>query len=622
MIRADNLEILNIRFPMIYKLVKDHEAISYRTPYVLEKSRRGDPTLSVRREDDETVYLHSKYDPVQEAERFVSQLQDTNEYEHFFFYGIGLGYHIQALMKMYPQKRFTLYEPELGIFYRYLETHSLNNLPQKQLSGIYLETTSDDRRRLLNDFAQRINERVLFISLPSYERIFYSKFKDFSKKFTQIISARKMELNVNSAFEKRWTLNSLYNFQNVICTQNILEKMEYFANCPIILVSAGPSLNQDLPRIAEIKEKGSAYIFSVGSAVNTLVKYGIIPDAACAYVPSHTSINVFKQIIEDGQDTFPLIFGSSVGYEVVRRFKGPKLHMIISQDAFAQYCLRYSDGTVPGVINDTSTIALVTLQVLYRLGCKFVVLVGQNLAYLNEMVYADGIRYSHISSVVTESMRETALTVEDVYGGQVNTSKSFNNMRLQMENFIKGLNGMTIINSTKGGAKIRGAEFIPLEEVIATRLREKVVDSKWYLSPDGAKRYDRNYIMGCFKRLSQSRIKLEDDLKKANNALKTLEELSKTQNEKQLELTIQSFDRIMKRITENEFYHIFLMPMERIAFEFLSINISDIRFETDIKKKVRLVIVHFGKLISNLKKDLELVDPVFMSNSKTVLDGV
>src|SRR5690606_2967005 len=106
----------------------------------------------------------------------------------------------------------------------------------------------------------------------------------------------------------RWILNSMKNFKEVLSTPNILlEKRGAFKDKPAILVAAGPSLNEEIENIRYIKENGLAYIFSVGSAINTLMHHNIYPHAATTYDPTVKNQIVFEKVKEKEIIEIPMI---------------------------------------------------------------------------------------------------------------------------------------------------------------------------------------------------------------------------------------------------------------------------------------------------------------------------
>ena len=67
---------------------------------ILNTKVENSPTISVSIEN-RPYYLHSKYDPKKEAQFLIERYKDELEqYDHVLFYGVGLGYHVEALLKL------------------------------------------------------------------------------------------------------------------------------------------------------------------------------------------------------------------------------------------------------------------------------------------------------------------------------------------------------------------------------------------------------------------------------------------------------------------------------------------------------------------------------------------
>ena len=608
MISIDNINIMTEKFPEAWRIIKEKTGGRPPAgPFAITAAKNGRPTLTVTQEG-RTYYLHSRYDPEEEARRFTGQFREVKKYKHVFFYGVGLGYHIEAFTRVYPDLPFTIYEPRTEIFAHYLAHKSLADLPLKSLERIYIENTPAANVQFLANYADYINGEVLFVALPSYERLFPENYQEFTTIFQNILAGKRVALGTNYAYQKKWTLNSLANLQRVLGTPNILDEeiKGYFRGKPALIVAAGPSVHEEMENIRYIKENGLAYIFSVGSGIIPLLKEGIHPDAACVYDPKR-NIFVYKKVIKERITTIPLIFGSSVGTDIFPDYPGPMLHMIMGQDTVAPYFLRFSNGEKPAVIQDAPTIAIVTLQLLAKLGASPVILAGQNLAYKDDLVYAKGIPY--YNPKLTEKKRGQAFPVEDVYGGQVYTSEGLNMMRLNMEYFINMYKKVEFINTTKGGAKIKGARFLPLETVIKERLDRRVVVRDWYKKSSAG--YDRAYLREQQARMDEEISNLKKLFKSFDRNFETMNNLVARGNAAGLEKFFHKFDKDLKKLLKNQCYQVLLKPLNRVELELLGKKIDKIRFETDSVTKGRQVKEEFGKFIAGCRQELAPLETLY-----------
>ena len=67
--------------------------------YKIEKSKQGAPTLAVTGDDGRTVYVHSKYDPLKEAQSLADKF-NPDKYDALIVLGAGLGYHLIPLREL------------------------------------------------------------------------------------------------------------------------------------------------------------------------------------------------------------------------------------------------------------------------------------------------------------------------------------------------------------------------------------------------------------------------------------------------------------------------------------------------------------------------------------------
>jgi len=613
----NNIDFLTEQFPQVWKALKDREEEIKDQPVFVEPAKSGDPTLKIEK-DGREYYVHSKYDPVKEAEKFVAQFKDVDKYKHIFFYGAGLGYHIEAFMEKYPDLEYTIYEPEPAIFKAFLSTKSFAN--PKKVKNIYVQFIRRAMNIYLKDFMDFSEGEVLFITLPSYQRIMVDDYKEFSDLLMFMIAGKRHNLNANFAYQKKWIINSISNFGELLKCPNILmEKKEYFKGRPVLLVAAGPSLSEEYENIRYIKEQGLAYVFPVGSGVNGLINNGIFPDAAGTFDPSHLNIKVFEDIITGKKDKFPLVFGSSVSPEILQQYKGPKLHMIVSQDTVAPFYLKTKDDSSLELVHDATTVAVVILELLLRLGANPIILVGQNLGYLSNRRYATGIKYKHLSSELPLEENKELEQVVNVYGEMIFTKRVYIRMREQMELYIKAFSSIEVINTTKGGARIKGAPFIPLAKVIETRLTRQVVDNQWYIGTDSI--YDYDYIDSQQHKLDNAGNEVRKVITHVKEQFEVIEKLLRQNNLEQVDKTISSFDKELKKIMKNTFYQLFLKPMDRLGLEFLAKRINEIKFETDVKIKAEKVLEEFGRLFIQMERNLEFLEP-YLANLQGMIKGL
>lgn len=567
---ADNIKFLKKNYPALYEALKKDEKKTNFNLTILEETKNNKKTLKVLN-GEKSLYLHSRYDPIREAESIIDKLaerEDVDENSHVVFYGLGLGYHIDAFIKRFPKTPFSLYEPSAEVFNHFLEYNNLEKLPIKNIFTIQCETNIAVLGEFLAKLISIVDRQIIILDLPSYQNVFKEQYTLFLKKFKELIKDKKSSLNTDLTFQKRWIFNSVINLKEVINTPNILmQDKKIFKDKTAILVAAGPSLDYEIENLRFIKEKGLAYIFSVGSSINTLLYHNILPDAICTYDPTEeNNLLVFKKINEMETNSIPLIYGSSVGFEVLQFYKGPKYHMITTQDTIAAYFLKNKNNNDEILcVKDAQSIAVVTIELLNILKFSTIILVGQNLALKDEKNYAEGIEYDQYEGF---KIKENVIKIKDVLDNDILTVESFDNMRRQIEFYIHSFK-INVINTTIGGAHIEGARFIPLKKVISDLLKSRIVEGNEFDNMLQTDLYDKEHLSSKISLMEEEYNKYKSLLLEIRQQIPKVKELIEKYNSKQTEVMYKNLNGNIEKLEANDFFKVIVRPMNRVQYEVL-----------------------------------------------------
>ncbi len=569
----------------------------------IEKSKRGCDTLKLVISGKEK-YIHSKYDPELEAKRLLKSFEIQENTKHVIVFGIGLGYHISELMERFPQINISIYEPNKDVLSIFLEHYDLQSITNGKLTSIFTKNKKLDLINNLQNIKEQSGKNVEIFVLPSYEELYQVEINELFKTIKESLKGEKSRLVTNVRYQKRWTLNAVKNLPKVLDTPNILTDInqETFKDKPAVIVSAGPSLNSEFGNLRYIKENRLAYIFSVGSAINALIENNIYPDATLTYDPKKRNQIVLEKLKKKNIKNIPLIFGSTVGFETIEDYPGPLLHMITSQDTVAPSIINKINKDM--IIYDAPSIAIITFQLLAKLGVNEIYLVGQNLSYQGNYRYAKGIDYR--AKVNTQDMK--LLTVKDVYGNDIYTDEGYNQMRKQLEMYIKAFNYLKVYNTTKNGADIEGTKFIPLEEVISSRLKKNEVSSTWYKTIAS---YNNEGINNKIYNLQVQRMELISQLEKIQKMIDEFNKIDNKNHSLNLEQQFNRFDKLFKKITKNRFYKAFISSMIRVEMENLVAKSKEIKYEKDIVAKANKVSLLFEPFIEIVNKHFTAIDSYF-----------
>ncbi len=596
----DNLQILKKMNEKLYKRLNTYEE---EIELDVEETKVGVPTLVRTQENQKKVYFHSKYNPIQEAETFVNQLGDLTKYDHLLFIGTGLGYHIKQILELNPKIKFSIFEPNISILKQFLTKVNLKKYNTENFVEIF---TNSDEIVSKVDFFKYYSEFSSDIIFPVTERLNRNEIEKFFDGILPALRERKSSVSVNAQLQQRWMINPIINFPNILKTPNLLLDLnkEYFKNKPVLLVSAGPSLAEDIEYVRRIKAENRAYVFAMGSAIKSLLSYDIIPDAYFSVDPNFTNQFVVTEVKERGLN-IPMCFGSSTGFETVKNYPGKLINFMLNQDKFTKYMLEYNNEIV---IYDAVSVTNMTLQALIKLEVGPIILAGQNFAFLNNRRYADGINYNHRSSEITERDKKDIKYTQSVYGEEIETNEEFLNMKSSMELWLRRYPNLVVYNTTKNGAFIKHTTFMHIDEVIEKVLTDKnVVPSNW---TEGEPTYDLRLVKRKMVELENS---FDELIKYGNKSLEYLNEINNSykNNFSMLPIYLSAFDQLFNLLQDNIFYKTVVVPMSRVQHENFINKSPDVAKAKLPKDKVKLFNDIFGSYIKTIYACIVHIQPAF-----------
>lgn len=520
---------------------------------IVEPAKREGETLALVVNDTPT-YINSKYNPINEAQAFVSQYTDKKEPQHLLFIGVGIGYHVIELLKRFPNATYSIYEPNIYILSAFLNKQNLSRVKSK----IVQIFTSKEQLLNFNQFTVKNISKGEIIRWAVTAKLYAEEIQAFDEAVTEALKNEHYSLRVNAAYQRRWQTNGIINFPKLIKTPYLFDlDTTSLQDKPVIIVAAGPSLSVDMDLIKEIKDNKKAYILAVGSAVNALIEHDIMPDVFVSFDPQVINQNVVLKLKEKNLP-IPMFFGSTIGFETLPDYPGPMFHFFVGQETISRYLL----GLQPGqILDDKPSVAVMAFEICAKFKMGPIILAGQNCAYLDNQRYASGIVYTHISNEVKKN--EEQLEVESVDGDIIYTNSSYLAVKQSFEHYINKLYKLdNVYNTTQRGAKIEGAPFIKLEDIVVTKLVENnIVDYEWQVSENN---YDLKEIQARYSKLEESFDELIYHVQQIDKIIAAILEKNNSKIYKNLNQLLVQYDRQFDAIHVNTFYKVVIEPMIRV----------------------------------------------------------
>ncbi|MCX7748447.1 MAG: DUF115 domain-containing protein [Clostridia bacterium] len=436
-----NLDMLKETNTALYQKILDLPVESSK--YSVLETKSGSFTIKVKLDDETNAsefFLHSKYDPEREAANFAqSQLAEKTKVN--VLYGFGFGFHIVKILE-YLNSDATLYVVEMNLEIMKLAIQTID-LGMVLKDGRVKLIASDSELEVVEGLKSVLKESVKVMLYPPSVKAIPAK----NEKFKLILEQWNMNRYV---FEKTDnTLEKNYLENTKVPCENIGILFNKTRNIPIIIVSAGPSLNKNKHLLKEVK--GKVIILAAGSALKPLLQVGVEPDLFCIIDPL---MNTYKQI-EDLEDLdIPLVFLDTACSYTISAYEGPKYAACNNESRI---------GMREHLVDTGGSVATAILDMAIKLGGNPIIFMGQDLAYTNQEHHAIGSMYGEKENVKSlPNMRK----VKGQNGEWLDTTIGYLSFKTWIENKISDNNHLTFINATEGGAYIEGCKHMKLQEFI------------------------------------------------------------------------------------------------------------------------------------------------------------
>ncbi len=462
-------------------LARRLEATHGQPSYPVQASRAGAPTVAVPAPArpavagaaERPLFLHSRYEPLEEAQRLADAV-DVQHNAGFVCHGFGLGYHVQALVDRAGEHSvFLIFEPDLLLLRTAFEHRDYSAMIEKRRLCIF---DRPDKSELL----VRLTPHMATLSLGLATLVHTPSLRvapEFHQQMTawldEYASFAKTSLNTLLLNSKRTAENIARNVGWYVSAPSLARLKDRFAGKPAIIVSAGPSLRKNKHLLREARE--GAVIVAVQTTLRPLLEMGVEPH----FVTSLDYHEICTRFFEGLPPTIrtELIAEPKATSGVFAMHPGP---LSLLGNDFAEGLLREMRLNKPS-LTPGATVAHLAFYLTEFLGCDPVVFVGQDLGFSDGLCYAPGTSYEDVwrpelGRFCTVEMKQWDQIVRerfilrripDYQGRPMYTEERLFTYLQQFERDFAGTR-RRVIDATEGGAAKRGAEVMPLAQVLET----------------------------------------------------------------------------------------------------------------------------------------------------------
>jgi len=380
------LDILNLKNKGYYYATNSYVDADHRASNV---DNTNNSSFDLLRKQGATQYLAypSGLTDILPVVDFVNRKVDLENIEFqkimkFMYIGVGLGYHLQEIDKKINSYTTLIIEPELEIFRLSLFTtdYTIFNEGNRKLF-FYIGDDKLKRHNAIRNFYyyhEYMNYNIkYYMILQNLDYIkeeaveFFRNNYSFSFPYTSVIE------NVKRTVE-------FIRHKDRFLVVDYITKENIFKNKKVLLISAGPSLDNYIELIKKYQDK--FIIASVDVILRKLEKHNIVPDIVFSIDPSPLCAGYLKTEDPEYLKNSAIVLLSQQHPEVMKLLRERKLKYYFSQFSQVVDEIGYL-GSVPNV-------GTFTFQTMVYLGAKELYLIGNDAAFNQET----GSRYSTDSS--------------------------------------------------------------------------------------------------------------------------------------------------------------------------------------------------------------------------------
>lgn len=438
-----------------------YENLKKRQKYFMVDYEELEDSINSGEQKEETEYCtESKYDMEYPAEVWCEQFTTVGYDLIIYIYGIGNYLYLKKFVDKVKFAVAVVYEPNTKYFTEFLCKDAESVLAAENVYFITGKERYQLLKKTLDNFLTYNNRKKLVLAnIPNYVKRYENDYEEYCNiiktKCDNIVFDKSTEI-LHEQIQSYNYLNNIFRLIDEAGIQELSDVVQEFVNYPAVIVSAGPSLDKNVKILNEYK--GMVFIVAVDAALNTLKENNVIPDLVVTMDPKFEKINA---MCDKRYNNLPMIVNVISGYKLLKSHTGRKFFDLQQNNFIGTIADEYNK--ILPILGTGGSVANSAFSFLEFAGFKNIILIGQDLAYPNNRLHANG-AFENERDIEAESGKY--YYVRDIYGNKVLTEKNMDLYRLWFENAIADNSSLNVIDATEGGALIKGTTIMTLRDAL------------------------------------------------------------------------------------------------------------------------------------------------------------
>ncbi len=504
--------------------------------YGLFESKSGYSSFLIKSTSNELISLFKTGDPESELKDWLSSTGlEHQSYHAVLLLGFGLGYEAQKILAILPPNGIlAIVEPDPFQFFTAIHHVDLTSLLSTERVFFYVGQTIEKSVESIGaelQWARFLNLPYRIVVTHFLRRLRSDFAKQFSNCWRDALQRELMYRRSRVEHGETVVINTISNAEAILGCPGVDSLFSQFEGLPAILVSAGPSLEKSLSAMRDLQNR--ILIACVNSAYPILRKNRIRPHIV--FTMDHNDRNVLSFEEDAPSPETYLIADPRIHPRIIRHFY-PHVFLaswrsttetlgepapldqipVPKMSGNAVYLWLQSLAGRKGDVFGPGSVAVVGFHILARLGCKPIILVGQDLAFTDQKVYAEGTIFEN--QALPRDATQTH-EVASVNGGTVGTSDTLYLYRKLLEHEI-GRFKIPVFNSSSG-AMINGSITTRIESLF-DEIPMRDIDISGHLASMQRDYVPRADVIDLRRAMQTALGKLQDFTDCAKDALETI----------------------------------------------------------------------------------------------------
>lgn len=407
-----NKDLFIKRFPQLASVMKDAMKESEKTPHPfwsVESAKNG--SLTVR---ENSLLLHSAYNPEREAMQTVLAQADNNPMAAVFL-AFGTGYLPIAYAATHKGVPIVLVEPDVHHFLGAMNLLDWENILTHPQCILAVGCPPHEIIPIINHFGTK---NCIFFSQKNQTE----HAKDFFDNLQSLIERNKRKDEINNStlerFSNLWLKNSCKNLPFFTKCSGVNIYKGNAKNIPAVVLAAGPSLEDVLPHLAEIKKR--SIVICVDTALRSCLRVHVEPDFIVLVDPQYWA----AQHLAGLKSPSSVLITESAAYPSVLHFECRKIVLCSSFFPLGKYFEQILGEK--GKLEAGGSVATSAWDFARLIGAPEVYVAGLDLGYPENKTHIQGSTFEeatfrHSNRIIPAETKSTGA----LYGIQGEMAKDY-----------------------------------------------------------------------------------------------------------------------------------------------------------------------------------------------------